>query len=236
MKLKFAVALSCAALCGCGQKEEVVVAPSPVIVKKLVPVAGPTPTPVVIVQPGKVLIVPRKKTTIIRETKVIKEITATPAPTKAPTPIPTPKPTPKPRATAKPKPAATPRPVLRPTPRPTAAPTKSALNAGTIIVRATVEKTSKVPDPNSVAYSQSLVFLKYRVQSVERGQLKERDILAVHWGMKNKKLLPAARYRVGESHRLQLEPFDAHPELDRLMRNDDTEEFELPTYYVVRAD
>ena len=103
------------------------------------------------------------------------------------------------------------------------------------MVQGEVSVVSKVAEPGTVPYTEALTVIKYKVLSVERGEYKNSEILAVHWGMKNNKLTPAARYRVGETHRLVLEPFSDHPELERIMRSDDTNEFELTPYWVTNA-
>ncbi len=56
-------------------------------------------------------------------------------------------------------------------------------------------------------------------------------ILVAQWGMKDKKLLAAARNRVGQVQTLSLEPLSDKDELESVMRNDDTNEFELEPYF-----
>jgi hypothetical protein len=101
-----------------------------------------------------------------------------------------------------------------------------------LVVTAEILVPSSVPDPGSVPYKDCLTFIKYKVLSVERGEYGQAELLAVHWGMKDGKLLPAARYQAGERHRLELEPFSKRPELARIMQADDTSEYELSPYWV----
>lgn len=95
---------------------------------------------------------------------------------------------------------------------------------------------SKVPEPDQAPYRECLMFVKYRVLSVEKGDYKAPEIVAAHWGMKGKKLTPAARYRVGEKHRLELAPLSERPELERVMQADETEAVELTPYYVLKVE
>lgn len=100
-----------------------------------------------------------------------------------------------------------------------------------LVVEAEVLLASAVPDPAAVPYSECLTYIQYRVLSVEKGEYGEPELLAVHWGMRDGVLLPAARYRPGERHRLELEPFAEHPDLARVMQADDTGEYELTPYF-----
>ena len=231
---------------GCAETETeptVVVVTKPTAVTKIEisPVITPTappakPNTVVIIQPTakppkpNVIVVPPKVVTKT-ETKIIEKPAATLKPTA------TAKPTAKPTATAKPTPKPAPKPTTKPTakpaPKPTAAVAAIAQPAPTLIVRAQLISTSKVPDPSTVAYSDSLVFSKYRVVSVEKGNYQPKEILVAQWGMKAKKLTPAARLRAGDSARLQLVPLDEMPKLDRIMRNDDTGDYDSTPYFAL---
>ena len=73
------------------------------------------------------------------------------------------------------------------------------------------------------------MFTKYKILSVESGQYKEKEILVAQWGMKDKKLLAPSRNRVGQVQTLTLEPLSG--DLDSVMRNDDTGEFDLEPYF-----
>lgn len=108
----------------------------------------------------------------------------------------------------------------------------SATTTGLVILGEVV-KVSHVPDPASVPYTECLTFLKYKVLSVEAGTYEQAELLAAHWGMKDGRLTPAAACRVGEKHRLTVEPLSQHPELERVMQADDTGEYTLPVYFVL---
>ena len=241
-------------LAGCNKTETdpvVVVTPTsaPITTIEISPLATPTALPanktIVVVQPT-----PKPKVVVVKPPVADKPATAkppvtdkrivvppAPKPTPKPTPTPTVKPTAKPKPTVRPTPKPTTRPTAKPTTKPTAKPTAvaatSAQPAPTLIVRAQVVSSSKVPDPNTVAYADSLVFSKYRVLSVEKGRYEPREILVAQWGMKGKKLTSAARLRAGDAATLQLVPLDEMPKLERIMRNDDTGDYDSTPYFAL---
>ncbi len=104
---------------------------------------------------------------------------------------------------------------------------------GTVIV-GQIEVVSNVPEPSSVPYDTCVTFIKYRVDSVESGNYDGKELLAVFWGMKDGKLKPAARFSVGQRHRLTIQPFAERKELARVMQADDTNEYSLTPYWVVK--
>jgi len=93
---------------------------------------------------------------------------------------------------------------------------------------------SFVPDPMQVPYTECLTYVKYKVLSVEDGVYDGKELLAVFWGMRDSKLMPAARFKVGERHRLILEPLSEHPELNHIMRADDTDAYDLTPFWAVK--
>ena len=206
-----------------------VIKPPPSANKSII-IATPTPEPAIDLK-----VKPTEKSPIAPMMK------PTAKPTVKPTVKPMVKPMVKPAAkpTLTPKPAPTAKPTLTPKPAPTAKPrpkptaVAAAQMAPKLIVRAQVVSTSKVPDPGTVAYSDSLVFSKYRVLSVEKGAYEPKEILVAQWGMKGKKLTPAARLRAGDSARLQLVPLDDIAKLERIMRNDDTGDYDSTPYFAL---
>ena len=102
-----------------------------------------------------------------------------------------------------------------------------------LVVMGEVILVSNVPDPSQVAYSDCLTYIKYRIILVEQGEYKDNEIIVVFWGMKKSKLMPAARFQLGEKHRLILEPFDKHKELSHFMQADDTNDYEHPPYWML---
>lgn len=219
-------------LAGCPKPPEtVVVQPQEKVIEKTTIKAAPPKT--IIVKPAPQT---APKTTVKTEVQVKVAATPTALPSIPPTPSPTLKPASTPRSTPTAKPIATPRPtakpIVKPKPQVTAAATPRAVakaDSKNLVLRAEVIATSKVPDPKDVPYKDSLVFTKYKILSVQSGQYKEKEILVAQWGMKDKKLLAPSRNRIGQVQVLTLEPLSG--DLDSVMRNDDTGEFELKPYF-----
>lgn len=92
---------------------------------------------------------------------------------------------------------------------------------------------SNVPEPDQVAYSDCLTYIKYRIISVERGEYNDSEIIVVFWGMRGSKLMPAARFKLGEKHKLILEPFSKHQELSHYMQADDTNDYKRTPYWMI---
>jgi len=102
-----------------------------------------------------------------------------------------------------------------------------------LVVIGEVLLVSNVPDPSQVAYSDCLTYIKYRIISVEQGEYKDNEIIAVFWGMKKSKLMPAAKFQIGEKHKLILDPLNKHQELSHFMQADDTNDYERTPYWVI---
>lgn len=108
----------------------------------------------------------------------------------------------------------------------------AAKSEGKVVV-GTIEVVSKIPDPSTLPYDTCVTFIKYKVNKVVSGSYDGDSLLAVFWGLREGKLQPAARFRVGQTHRLTIEPFSEHEELARVMQADDTNEYSLTPYWVV---
>jgi len=106
-------------------------------------------------------------------------------------------------------------------------------DAPELIVTAEITKTSLVPDPTRVAYSECVTYIKYRVISIEQGEYADSELLAVFWGMRDSKLMPAARFPIGEKHRLSLDLFEDHQALSHIMQADDTDDYEHTPFWVL---
>ena len=103
---------------------------------------------------------------------------------------------------------------------------------GTVVLGA-ITVVSHVPQPSEVPYSDCLTMIKYTVERVESGEYQQTELLAAFWGMRGAKLEPPARFRVGQRHRLTIEPLSKHPDLSRVMQADDTNEYSLTPYWVL---
>jgi hypothetical protein len=70
------------------------------------------------------------------------------------------------------------------------------------------------------------------VDRVVRGQFAGRELVAGFLVMRNRTLLPAARYGRGDRVRLRLVPFSrAGRDIRGLQRSDDIEAFDLPVFW-----
>lgn len=129
--------------------------------------------------------------------------------------------------------AATPGPSATPATATAAPAAPQAEPQGTVVLGA-ITVVSHVPQPSEVPYSDCLTMIKYKVERVESGDYSGGELLAAFWGMRDAKLESAARFRVGQRHRLIIEPLAKHPELSRVMQADDTNEYTLTPYWVIR--
>jgi len=62
-----------------------------------------------------------------------------------------------------------------------------------------------------------------------------KAILVVHQVMKDKEHTAAAAYKVGAVHKLKLERFDTHPELDKIFRLEGTDDPDMVPYWAVEV-
>jgi alginate O-acetyltransferase complex protein AlgJ len=100
-------------------------------------------------------------------------------------------------------------------------------------IEATVDATSRVPRPHEVAYKDCLTFVRVRVDRVVEGTCRHEQVLAVFWGMKDQRLLPAAGHAPGDRFRLRLVQFaKASAGLGAVSTADDLHDFTHPTYFV----
>jgi len=112
-------------------------------------------------------------------------------------------------------------------------PKSEGMKEKNLVVTGEVLLVSNVPDPGKVAYSDCLTYIKYRIISVEQGEYADSEIIAVFWGMKESKLMPAAKFLPGEKHRLVLDALENHQELSHFMQADDTNDYERTPYWVI---
>jgi hypothetical protein len=233
-----ATASCMALLIGCGPREET--APIQVVKKTTIEKAPEKNPKTVIVQPApKPKPAPKTKT----ETNVTVEVKPSPGAT-LPEPAPIPEPAKKkisppstpaaePSKAPKAKPKNSSSPPISSSAKPAAKKPDAAKPTPSqkLKVRAEVVATSRMPDPKTLPYKDALVFTKYKVLDVKNGEYREKEILVAQWGMKNKKLQPAAHQRVGEVQTLSLEPLSKRPDLESIMRNDDIGEYDLEPYF-----
>jgi alginate O-acetyltransferase complex protein AlgJ len=103
--------------------------------------------------------------------------------------------------------------------------------ASPIVVDARLTAVTRPPTLQSIApYRQALVVYAYEIVQVHQGTDPGPRILVQHWALRNDRTV-APSTRVGDTVRLAVEPFDAHPELqgERVMK--DMEDPGWPMFY-----
>ena len=81
-------------------------------------------------------------------------------------------------------------------------------------IEATVEAASPVSSAAQIApYTASVTWIRYKVDKVLKGKYDAPSIVVVHWGMVGAEPTPAASWRPGTKQRLEIDLFQAHPEL-----------------------
>jgi hypothetical protein len=121
--------------------------------------------------------------------------------------------------------------------RPAAAPAASAPATSapaSVTIEATIVAMPTIPAVSELGiYRNILAFVRYRVDKVVSGELKDSHVLVVHWAIKDRAPLAAASYKVGDRHRLVCEPFDdkKHGEMMSVQRADDTGDYDSRRYW-----
>jgi hypothetical protein len=93
-----------------------------------------------------------------------------------------------------------------------------------------------IPSPQSIApYQHALVVNTYEILQVAEGAYSGKTVLVAQWAIRNRRVLAGAHKTTGSQHRLTLERYDAHPELEgeRLISPSDSPD--LPLYYEVAS-
>jgi hypothetical protein len=99
-------------------------------------------------------------------------------------------------------------------------------------VDAVLVKKRPIPPPGP--YPNSLVTYDYQVKQIHAGRYDRQKLLVVHWGaLSGQEQAHVRGLAEGDTHRLVLEGFDAHPELARVRMAGNDEDFDLPLFYDV---
>jgi hypothetical protein len=118
-----------------------------------------------------------------------------------------------------------------------ASPSKPAqgIPAQRVVIDARLTRAPQVPSPDAILpYRNALLVHEYEVKRVVEGTYEGARILVAQWVIRDRQVLPDARRAPGSAHRLTVERFEAHPELEgeRLISPGDAPK--LPLYYEVR--
>ncbi|HOW96875.1 MAG TPA: hypothetical protein P5567_06940 [Kiritimatiellia bacterium] len=121
--------------------------------------------------------------------------------------------------------------VTLPAGQPAQAP-EAATKPGTRVkVEARLAASIPTPSVASISpYTQALVVYTYEVVKVLEGECSAPRILVAHWAIRDKQVLDLDKEQ-GGTYPLELELFDAHPELEGERLFMETEEFDLPLFY-----
>jgi alginate O-acetyltransferase complex protein AlgJ len=124
-----------------------------------------------------------------------------------------------------------------PEPGPADASRPAVLPAQPAVVDATVLAVSHVPQPYTVPYKDCLTYMKVRVDNVVQGRYATDQLIAVLWGMKDNRLLPAASYVPGKRLRLKITPLQQAPAELRAARSvDDLEDYDHIPYFALEEE
>lgn len=116
--------------------------------------------------------------------------------------------------------------------RPDAPAQVSPVEASRIVVEARVTLEVPLPTPRDIApYRNGLLVLEYEVLEVIEGQYDESTLLAAHWVIRDAATLDTAGRPADTVHRMTLEPYATHSELEGERLVMDSDRFDLPLFY-----
>jgi hypothetical protein len=122
--------------------------------------------------------------------------------------------------------------VPAPDARPAASASASPAMASRIVVEARVTLEVPLPTPRDIApYRNGLLVLEYEVLEVIEGQYDESTLLAAHWVIRDAATLDTAGRPADTVHRMTLEPYATHSELEGERLVMDSDRFDLPLFY-----
>lgn len=117
-----------------------------------------------------------------------------------------------------------------------ATPASGARSAGRLIVEARLLVPGTIPPPQDILpYRHALVVNDYEVVRVVEGEYDARSIQVAQWAIRDTRVLAGARKTAGSVHRLTVELFSAHPELEGERLIAGPESSSLPLYYEVES-
>ena len=103
-----------------------------------------------------------------------------------------------------------------------------------LVMEARMKREVPVPTRESIApYKNGLQALDYEVVRVIEGRYDESTLVVAHWIIRDAEVLGTAQRSAGSTHRLTVELYDSHSELEGERLVMDTDAFTLPLYYDV---
>jgi hypothetical protein len=113
--------------------------------------------------------------------------------------------------------------------------TQVKVSADRLVVDARVVGVGVVPTPESIApYRSALLVNRYEIVSVVEGTSPNTQVAVAQWAIRDARVLSDAERSIGDVHRLTLERYEAHPELEGERLIQGSELTNLPLYYEVR--
>ncbi len=77
-----------------------------------------------------------------------------------------------------------------------------------VVVQGKIKAIAKTPRPGSVPYKDAITAIHLTHVKLLHGKLMQSAILVYVWGLRSNKLTPAASYKVGQTIKFALQPWD----------------------------
>jgi alginate O-acetyltransferase complex protein AlgJ len=104
-------------------------------------------------------------------------------------------------------------------------------------VMAQITFMSKIPEPGVALYRDCVGIAKLLVLPNEQGDLANQSILVAFWVMRDNVFSQAARYKVGDTLKMSLIPFEkADPIVRGTQRSDDTHDYDSPLFWATQME
>jgi hypothetical protein len=105
-----------------------------------------------------------------------------------------------------------------------------------LVVTGRVVKTSEVPEPETAPYNDCLIYLKLAIERVESGHYNKHEIIVVFVAMRDRVLLPPARFARGDRLKIKLIPMRrAGDEIQSMQRADNLDDLDLSPFFSVEV-
>jgi hypothetical protein len=115
-------------------------------------------------------------------------------------------------------------------------PSTTTKSGDRLVVEARVLVSAPIPTPKSILpYTRALLVNEYEIVRVIEGTYEGTKILVAHWVIRDSQVLSTAIREQGSVHRMTIESYDAHPELEGERLVMDSDAFHLRLYYDVNS-